>query len=299
MSRAHPGWRETLHYDLGVTPRRVDPAAEPATLEAMNAVMQKAYGVPSFRSAIDRFAEVQPDGLAVVESDGSVVGTGCCVAYTDGGFGWIGLVATSPGFERRGIATNITEYLSVVLAGHGCAPVLDASAAGAPVYERMGFADHGVTRVMEHPGGEIAVAGDDECEPLTAHDLDEVVRFDTPRFGGSRRDLLAKVIEQHPGRAMVLRRRGKVAGFLVAQESTLAPVVTDTSESLISLITAALRLDWPRRPRLIVPPESGHVATLQRLGFESLRDLRHMRRGIGVLPGRRESIAGLVSLGEG
>ena len=37
----------------------------------------------------------------------------------------------------------------------------------------------------------------------------------------------------------------------------------------------------------------------QRLGFETLRELRHMRRGIDVLPGRRESIAGLISLGEG
>ena len=299
MSRAHPGWRETLHYDLGVTPRRVDPAAEPATLEAMDAVMQAAYGVPSFRLSIDRFVEVQPDGLAVVECDGWVVGTGCCVAFSDGGFGWVGLVATSPGFERRGIATNITEHLSVVLAGHGCASVLDASAAGAPVYERMGFADHGVTRVMEHAGGDMAVAGDDQVEPVTADDLDEIVRFDTPRFGGSRRDILVAVIDQHPGRALVLRRRGKVAGFLVAQESTLGPVVTDTSESLLGLITAALRLEWSKRPRINVPPESGHVATLQRLGFESLRELRHMRRGIGVLPGRRESIAGLVSLGEG
>ena len=67
--------------------------------------MQQAYGVSSFRTSIDRFAAVQPDGLVVVEDDGAVVGTGCCVAYPDGGFGWIGLVATAPAFQRRGIAT--------------------------------------------------------------------------------------------------------------------------------------------------------------------------------------------------
>jgi hypothetical protein len=98
---------------------------------------------------------------------------------------------------------------------------------------------------------------------------------------------------------VVLRRRGKVAGYLVAQESTLAPVVADTSESLTSLIDAALRLDWRSPPRINVPPESGHLATLQRLGFAVQRELRHMRRGIGALPGRRESIAAEVSLGEG
>ncbi len=262
--------------------------------------MQQAYGVSSFRAALDRFVAVQPDGMAVVEHDDAVVGTGCSLAYPDGGFGWVGLVATAPAFERRGIATAITEYLSGVLEGHGCSPVLDASAVGGPVYQRMGFADCGLTRVMGYVGaGESAPINEDACERLVAGDLDEVVRFDAPRFGASRRDLLAKVIEQHPGRAVVLRSRGKVAGFLVAQDATMGPVVADTSESLMSLIAAALRFDWTSPPRINVPPESGHLATLQRLGFETRRELRHMRRGIDVLPGRRESIAALLSLGEG
>ncbi|MEP7114867.1 MAG: GNAT family N-acetyltransferase [Ilumatobacteraceae bacterium] len=282
-----------------MTPRRVDPVAEPAMLEAMDGVMQQAYGVSSFRGSIDRFAAVQPDGLAVVEDAGSVVGTGCCIAYPEGKFGWIGLVATAPGFERRGIATAITEHLSTVLAGYECASVLDASMKGGPVYERMGFVDHGLTRVMGFTGGDARPVDDDVCEPLTEGDLDEVARFDAPRFGTSRRDLICKLIEQHPDRALVLRRRGKVAGYLVAQESTLAPVVTDTSESLITLIAGALVLDWASPPRINVPPESGHLATLQRLGFEHRRDLRHMRRGVANLPGRRESIAAQVSLGEG
>ena len=291
---------KSLHYDHGVTPRRVDPAAEPETLEAMDVVMQQAYGVSSFRTSIDRFAAVQPDGLAVVEIDGVVVGTGCCVAYLDGKFGWIGLVATLPDFQRQGIGTTITEFLSDVLGTHGCGAVLDASAAGSPVYERMGFADRGITTVMGYAGdGNPSTDDGDESEPLTTDQLDEVVRFDAPRFGANRGQLLATVIQQHPERATVLRRRGKVAGFLVAQDSTLGPVVADTSESLTSLINAALRLDWPTPPRINVSPESGHLATLRRLGFEVRRELRHMRRGIEVLPGRRESIAAQISLGEG
>jgi len=280
-------------------PRRVDPAAEPATLVAMDVVMQEAYSAASFRDSIERFAAVQPDGLVVVEENGSVVGTGCCVAYTDGKFGWVGLVATAPGFERRGIATAITEHLCEVLAGLGCGSVLDASLAGGPVYERMGFADRGSTRVMGYVGGESVPTSAEPCDPLTADDLDEVVRFDAPRFGANRRELLAKVVSQHPGRALVLRRRGKVSGYLVAHERTLGPIVTDTSESLISLISAALGLDWVSPPRINVPPESGHIATLQRLGFEERRQLRHMRRGVDAMPGRRESIAAQISLGEG
>ena len=261
--------------------------------------MQQAYGVPSFRLSIDRFVAVQPDGLAVVEVDGTVVGAGCCVAYPDGKFGWIGLVATLPEFQRQGIGTEVTEFLSGVLGGHGCAPVLDASTAGGPVYERMGFTDCGLTTVMGASEAVLTVAAGKDCETLTLDDIDEVVRFDALRFGASRRDLLVKLVEQNVGRALLLRRRARVAGYLVAQEATLGPIVADTSESLTSLINAALRLEWPTPPRINVPPESGHLATLQLLGFEIRRELRHMRRGIEVLPGRRESIAAQVSLGEG
>ena len=267
-------------------------------LAAMDVVMQQAYGVPSFRVSIDRFATVQPDGLAVVEDGSEVVGTGCCIAYPEGGFGWVGLVATAPDHQRRGIATAITDWLSDVLADHDCASVLDASLAGGPVYERMGFVDHGPTTVMASAADPPA-PGPNDCDPLTARDFDEVVEFDAERFGAPRAALLAKVIEQHPGRALVVRREDRVAGYLVAQEGTLGPVVADDSDALSALVTDSLRLDWPSPPRINLPPESIHVETLLGLGFEVRRELRHMRRGIGLLPGRRDRIAGQVSLGEG
>ena len=173
----------------------------------MDMVMQKAYGASSFRSSIDRFVAAQPDGLVVIEEDGHVVGTGCCIAYSDGGFGWIGLVATAPSHQRRGIATAITEHLSGVVAGHGCASVLDASAAGSPVYERMGFADHGLTTVMGLERRVPARTPLDSCQVLTTSDFDEVVRFDAERFGAARPLLLAALFAQNPRRVLVLPAR--------------------------------------------------------------------------------------------
>ena len=259
--------------------------------------MQKAYGVPTFRAGIDRFVAVQPDGLVVVEDGSEVVGTGCCIAFPEGGFGWVGLVATAPDHQRRGIATAITDVLSDVLADHGCASVLDASLAGGPVYERMGFVDHGPTKVMAFAADPPAPGS--KCDQLMVGDFDEVVEFDAVRFGAPRSALLAKVIDQHPGRSLVVRRGHRVVGYLVAQEGTLGPVVADGSDALSALIRQSLALDWPSPPRVNLPPESAHVETLLGLGFEVRRELRHMRRGIGPLPGRRDRIAGQVSLGEG
>src|SRR3954453_12155212 len=177
-----PRWVEnTPLRSIDVTPRRVDPAVEPATLDAMDVVMQQAYGASSFADSIQRFVATQPDGLVVVEEAGEVVGTGCCIAYEEGGFGWIGLVATAPDHQRRGIATIVTERLSAVLAEHGCASVLDASAAGAPVYERMGFVDHGLTTVMgleaEAPARRATA-----CATVGVDDLAEVIALDAERF---------------------------------------------------------------------------------------------------------------------
>jgi predicted N-acetyltransferase YhbS len=303
MLRARPGdpgpCRVVLATIAAVTPRRVDPSTEPATLEAMDEVMRRAYGAASFRTSIDRFVAVQPDGLMVVELDGQVVGTGCCIAYRDAGFGWIGLVATEPAFERRGIATMITDALSDVLATFGCASVLDASLKGAPVYERMGFVDHGLTTVMSPGDDGLVAAPSTDCEPIDAADLDAIAAYDAARFGADRRSLLTVLLDQCPDRAFVVRAGATITGYAVAQEATLAPVVADDAASLEALVAACTVLTWQVPPRINPPPESGHIETLQRLGFERRRELRHMHRGIGALPGRRSCLAAMVSLGEG
>jgi len=260
--------------------------------------MQQAYGASSFRTSIDRFVAVQPDGLFVVEEDDRVVGTGCCIAYPEGGFGWIGLVATAPTHQRRGIATTITERLSDLLAQEGCASVLDASAAGAPVYERMGFVDHGLTTVMGLEGEVSEFVGSNACTIATAADLGDIVEFDTVRFGSPRLGLLAALMGQNPGRVLILRRAA-VVGYAVAQDRTLGPVVADDPDALAELVAASLRLSWVDLPRVNVPPESAHLDTLRSLGFETRRELRHMRRGIADLPGHRNVIAAQSSLGEG
>jgi len=130
-------------------------------------------------------------------------------------------------------------------------------------------------------------------------DFDELVHFDAERFGAARPVLLAALCAQNPRRVLVLRRGADLVGYLVAQDRTLGPVIADDAEALTGLVTASMELSWVDLPRINVPPESGHLETLRALGFETRRQLRHMRRGIDSLPGRRTAIAAQVSLGEG
>ena len=275
---------------------------EPATVAVMDRVMRAAFGQASFADAIDRFVRAQPDGLVVETDDaGDVVGTGCCVAYPDGGFGWIGLIATAPGHERRGIATRVTGALVEVLAGHGCAAVLDASAKGRPVYERMGFVDHGATAVCLADRSQLAGAAPTGvvCGHLDRAALADVAAYDAARFGGDRTPALALGLEQRPGRGIVARRDGAVVGYTVAHDPSLAPLVADDDEALRALVATAATLPFSGPVRVSVPPDSTHLAALTALGFHVDRELRNMRLGIGALPGRRGLLAGQLSLGEG
>jgi hypothetical protein len=265
------------------------------------ALMARAYGAASLERAVTRRRVAQPDGLAVVEDDDGLVSAGGFVAYPSGGFGWIGLIATEPGQARRGGARLVTDHLIAGLARHGCAPVLDASAAGAPVYEAMAFVDHGFTTVLRGPARPVAArAQATPLDRLTLEHLDELDRYDAPRFGGSRRAVLAWFLAADGAHTDATRDEGgRLTGYLVADEARLGPGVADDAEVAAALVTAAVS-----RPRLdpltlSVTPESEHLDLLLALGFEVQRQLRHMRRGIDALPGRRALVLAEASLGEG
>ena len=110
--------------------------------------------------------------------------------------------------------------------------------------------------------------------------------------------LLAKLIAQNPGGLCAAPSDGS-RRLLVAQQRTLGPVVADDAESLAELVTAWLALPGSIRRGSTFLPRARTSTHCDRLGFEMRRELRHMRRGIDALPGRRGAIAAQVSLGEG
>jgi len=267
-------------------------------------LMGRAYGRAPFHRSLRRILAVQPDGLAVVEDRGRLVATGCFMAYPSGGFGWVGLVATEPGDERRGAGRLVTAHLVERLLVHGCASVLDASLKGAPVYERMGFVDHGLTTVMVAPSlDQPRLDLDDDDRSIVLLDetgLDALDRYDARRFGASRRALLINLIHANPGRAWTcLDRERRPTGYVVAGVESIGPLVADDAPSVTALARAALALAWVEPPTMCVPPGSRHVDALRTIGFRPLRQLRRMHLGVAMLPGERSALAAGTSLGEG
>jgi hypothetical protein len=234
--------------------------------------------------------------------DGDIIGTACCIAYPDAGFGWIGLVGTSPAHQRKGIGRAVTERCVEILAGHGCASVLDASTSGRPVYEKMGFADHGPTAIHELRARPAAPTADRgiAVSGIRADDVADVIALDRDVFGADRSVVIRTLLGQFPERTALVRdEAGAAVGYAVGQHALLGALVADDERTLGALVVRASTWTWREPMRLFVPPESAYVDALGRLGFEWVRELRHMRLDLPTLPLDGTRYASRISLGVG
>lgn len=272
----------------------------PEAIAELDALLARAYQRGSVASRIRRVLDLEADGWTLARSRGALVGAGMAIGYRDGGLGWIGLVATDPAFERRGIGARVTVELVKRLEDAGCMVGLDASAAGAPLYPRLGFVSIGRTRVMAPE--RVAAAGQRDVRALRDEDLGALFALDRLAFGADRSALLRHLFAHPPGRVLVHVLEGRLGGFLVAQDASIGPFVAAHGDAIRALARHAMTLPFASVPRIAVPPSSGHHAVLEEVGFVEERTLTQMLKplaGQAALPGRRALVAAQCSLGEG
>ncbi len=166
----------------------------------------------------------------LAERDGQIVATG--VATISGLVGWVGTIWVTPLWRRRGLGRAITEAVIDQLEGAGCRTLLlVATAAGRPVYERLGFEilTHDHVLVSSEPG-----SGRQPSSPHTsirafapAHDLDAAAALDGWATGEAREHILATCD------GWVVEVAGEVTAFtLRAPFGGVATVARDASDAL-------------------------------------------------------------------
>ena len=88
---------------------------------------------------------------------GRVVATAATLPY--GTFAWISMVLVLPEYRQRGLGTQLLARCVKALDGEGRVPVLDATPAGRPIYQTMGFEDcwgyHRLARQSAQPGAAV------------------------------------------------------------------------------------------------------------------------------------------------
>ncbi len=276
-------------------------------LTEIDGVLVRAYGGASRRARIERFLNVEGAGWVMVRRAGRVVSVGAWIGYPTGGFGWIGLVATEPHAQGGGLGRVITEALIERLRGMGCAAVLDGSPSGAPLYERMGFSDFGLSHALAAPAQIVlptsaALASrlkGVQVVPIVGEVTETVLSFDKRSFGADRGSLLSYLLKASPGRCVAALSEAGLIGYGVAQDDLIGPVVADSAIALQAIVQSLHSLDFGSTPSLLVPPECAFLPALMELGFTSTRTLRRQHLGIRDLPGVRGRLCAQASFGEG
>ncbi len=204
-------------------------------------------------------------------SEGRLVATGLAMPYPSA-FGWIGMVIVHGPYRRRGLATRLMERSLAELRDRGLVPFLDATPAGRPVYERMGFrAVEALTRWRGQGGGPEA----HDLPPLV--DVAEIAELDRAAFGVDRSAVLADLLARkgalsrrdHGGDGFLLARTGRTATYV-------GPVVArETGASLRLLESALAEISGP--VLVDVPDCQAEVAgLLAERGFEPERPFTRM-----------------------
>lgn len=158
-----------------------------------------------------RFLEMQPDGCFVAELDGRAVAT--TVTCILGPVAWIAMVLVEASARRQGVATALLRHALDFLDQRAVGTIrLDATAAGQPVYEKLGFAPE--YRLTRYQG--IAPEG---AEPAHAaqggeRDYPDIIAFDSEMTSTPREKMLGRLFRESPQGVRLLRRDGRVEGYV-------------------------------------------------------------------------------------
>jgi predicted N-acetyltransferase YhbS len=189
-----------------------------------------------------RLSNLDPQGSFVACLDGRVIGTVTTITYGRK-LSWIGMMLVDSLYRRRGIGTGLMQTALHYLDRIGVASIkLDATPAGRPLYESLGFRAEG--RIERWAGIAPAIEKKNrlKIDPETRPAINE---FDREAFGVDRRVLLDFLIADCPVKPLMDKAPdGRLEGYVLARPGSKAfyigPVVARNQEVALSLLDGML-----------------------------------------------------------
>jgi GNAT superfamily N-acetyltransferase len=216
---------------------------------------------------------------------GRVVATAAILPY--GEFAWVSMVLVLPDYRRYGLGTRLLKRCTTELERQGRVPVLDATPAGQPLYQAMGFRETwGFQRLAAASVRAIAPplrAEGVTVRPIGEGDWAELCAYDAVAFGADRGALLQRLRGRLPEAELVARRGGRIAGFMLGRDgrsaSQIGPLVAEDAATAFSLLERAIAaINGPIYLDLADSKED-IGEWLMRCGFVSQRPLTRMVLG--------------------
>ena len=241
----------------------------------------------------------QPHARCVVAVDGenAIAAVGSGIAY--GALGFVGNMIVAEAHRRRGVGSAVLVTITEFLESAGCRRLeLNATSEGRPLYERHGFETIGTSATARIGRDRVLAAGARvELREAATDDLDALVAYDRPRFGGDRRPLLELLLGDPATRCLLAEDDGALVGYACLRTDTprIGPFVADHPAVAETVLGRAFAL-LPQADelRLNLPPNN-------RPGAEWLRGLAvevepwdgRMGRGPQI-PRRDDTIYGMA-----
>jgi GNAT superfamily N-acetyltransferase len=243
---------------------------------------------------------LQPDGHFGAYQNGVLVGMVGSIIYST--YAYVGLMAVHPEYQRQGVGSALMVYLLSWLAQQNVPLVfLDASRAGQPLYEKLGFVPYDEVYVLQRRGEYHHNMLPPNVKLVAKRELNLLIKDDIKVFGADRSRMLYALLRAYPDRAfMAYGNHHRPSGYLFAQRNRIGPWVMQGLDNAEALLLAALSLPFRGDVSVVVPePNLEGIDLLQRYEFKIVRVNRHMGRGIGVSLEQNSKIFGKASLSLG
>jgi GNAT superfamily N-acetyltransferase len=166
-----------------------------------------------------RLTRLEPDGCFAARQGDRLIGTATTTTYA-GTLAWIGMVIVHPTARGRGIGAALMRMALDYLHARGVPTIkLDATPAGRPLYESLGFI---AEAVLERWQG-VASPASRSAAPAEVAALPHILDLDRAAYGADRSPLVRLLTsDAAAGPLLVESDNGRGAGYALARRGRVA-----------------------------------------------------------------------------
>lgn len=189
-----------------------------------------------------RVTTLEPDGCFAAREGERLVGTVTTTTYGHA-LAWIGMMIVHPDYRRRGIGAGLMRMALEHLHELGVMLVkLDATPAGRPLYESLGFS---AEVELERWQGAAREGSRRELHLAVTDTVQAMFALDRAAYGADRSRLLETLLAESVGGPLIVESEpGVPAGFALARPGRAAtyigPVVATTADVAVELLDGML-----------------------------------------------------------
>ena len=226
----------------------------------------------------------------IAECGNKIIGTTTAINYANK-VAWIGMVLVDKEYRGRGVSKSL--LINIFKELESCKSIkLDATPAGQPVYKKFQFEDEYFIVRMTNSSMKNFPIDDYDIMPelIQLNQIQEIVAFDELLFGANRIQLIEFLIRKYPGKAWLLKRNNRIAGFALGRDGNkyhqIGPVMASTTSDAKILIKSALE-ELNNQPIVVdvLYDKEDLLSWLNSIGFIKQRHFVRMYKKENPFPG--------------